>query len=77
MSSSLQVDVITEMELCGLYRLHVVKSGYFSFVRDEQAHDPCPPVAHDLVGAIDTKNVPSSVGDGGFSGHGGEGLQRY
>lgn len=30
MSSSLQVDVITEMELCGLYRLHVVKSRRFS-----------------------------------------------
>ena len=49
----------------------------FSFVRDEQAHDPCPPVAHYLVGAVDTMNVPSSVGDGGYSGHGGDGLHRY
>lgn len=73
MSSSLQVDVITEMELCGLYRLRVVKSRCFSgdlgicpaiefywafsFIRDEQAHDPCPPVAYDLVGAVDTKRM--------------------
>ena len=30
MSSSLQVDVITEMELCGLHGLCVVKSRCFS-----------------------------------------------
>lgn len=30
MSSSLQVDVITEMELCGLHGFRVVKSRYFS-----------------------------------------------
>lgn len=29
----------------------------FSFIRDEQAHDPCPPVAYDLVGAVDTKRM--------------------
>lgn len=81
------------MELCGLYRLRVVKSRCFSgdlgicpaielllgffFHQRWTGSRSLPSSSLWSSGSCRHKeDVPSSVGDGGYLGHGGEGLQR-